>query len=59
LPSTVTTTWVLRFITTRAPSEASTVLAPTKRTTPSLADSKKDVSATCAVPPMWKVRMVS
>ncbi len=49
---------MLRVITTRPPSAVCTV-APARRTTPSLPDSKNDCSATWAVPPMWKVRIVS
>ena len=50
--------WVLRLMTIRAPSTAVTV-GPVTLATPSLPLSKKDCSATWAVPPMWKVRMVS
>ena len=46
-------------MTTKSPSGAWTVMPPTIRATPSLPVSKNDCSATWAVPPMWKVRMVS
>ncbi len=41
------------------PSESRTTLRLRILTVPSKFDSMKDESTTCAVPPMWKVRMVS
>ncbi len=49
----------LRLITTTSPSAATTVLPAESLSTPSLAASKNDCSATCTAPPMWKVRIVS
>ena len=50
---------MFRVIAIRSPSSRVTVEVVANFTTPSLLDSKKDCSATWAVPPMWKVRMVS
>ena len=50
---------MLRLMTITSPSAAVTVLPGESFSTPSLAASKNDCSATWAVPPMWKVRMVS
>ena len=50
----------LRFMTTRLPSLARTVIRLMKRTAPLFLASRRDCSLTReAVPPMWKVRMVS
>ena len=50
---------MLRFMAIRSPSAPRTVMPPASLITPSLPASKNDCSATLAVPPMWKVRMVS
>jgi hypothetical protein len=49
-----------RFITTRSPDFAFTVCRLMKRTAPVFLASRRDCSETRdAVPPMWKVRIVS
>ena len=50
---------MLRLIAIRSPSALRGDVRPLILATPSLFASKNDCSATCAVPPMWKVRMVS
>ena len=50
----------LRFITTRSPLPLTVVTGSMKRTVPLFLASRRDCSETRdAVPPMWKVRMVS
>ena len=59
MPSTWTTTCMLRFMAIRSPETPRTVEPMANLIVPSLVASKKDCSATWAVPPMWKVRMVN
>ena len=49
----------LRPITTRFLAESVATALLRISTLPSKLDSRNDWSTTCAVPPMWKVRMVS
>ena len=50
---------MLRPITISWPSELRTTLRLRISTLPSYEASRNELSTTCAVPPMWKVRMVS
>ena len=58
-PLSTTTIATLRAIAIRSPFALRATLRLRIRTTPSKFDSMNDWSASCAAPPMWKVRMVS